>query len=298
MTAGLSTAESRTGEFALLGLLALLWGSSYLFIKVAVAEIPPLTLIAARASVACVFLFALMRARRIAPPRGAPLWGRLYLQAVLNAIAAWTILAWGQQYVDAGLASVLNSTSPLFVFFFTLALTRHEPTGAVRLFGACLGVAGVTLIVGVEALEGLGREVAGQLAALFSAALYACAAIHGRRFSGLSPAAVAMATMLCAAATLIPMSLAFEAPWRLAPSHAALGAAFALGLFCTAIPLVIYFRLVRTLGSLGVASQAYLRAGIGVALGVVVLGETVPPTIAAGLAAALLGVALINWRRG
>ncbi|MEM7525057.1 MAG: DMT family transporter, partial [Pseudomonadota bacterium] len=97
-------ADRRWRELALLSLLALLWGSSYLFIKVAVAEIPPLTLIAARVAIAAGFLFAVMALGRIAPPRGRLVWGQLYVQAVLNSIGSWTLLAWGQQHVDAGLA--------------------------------------------------------------------------------------------------------------------------------------------------------------------------------------------------
>ena len=111
----------RATEFALLGALALLWGSSYLFIKVAVTEIPPLTLIAVRAGVAAVVLLAVLIARAEALPRDAGTWGRLFIQSLLNATLAWVLLAWGQQQVDAGLASVLNSTSPLFVFFIAFS---------------------------------------------------------------------------------------------------------------------------------------------------------------------------------
>ncbi|MEO1161123.1 MAG: DMT family transporter, partial [Pseudomonadota bacterium] len=150
-------------ELALLGLLALLWGSSYLFIKVAVTEIPPVTLIATRVTVAALFLLAVLSWRNDHLPRDGRTWRMLLLQSFFNSIAAWTLLAWGQQHVDSGLASVLNSTSPIFVFLFTVSITRHETTSALKLFGACLGLFGVTMIVGVDALAGLGQQVAGQL---------------------------------------------------------------------------------------------------------------------------------------
>jgi drug/metabolite transporter (DMT)-like permease len=289
--------KSRAPEFALLALLALLWGSSYLFIKVAVAEIPPLTLIAARASIAALILMGVMRWRGNKFPRDRAIIGGLFIQSLLNATFAWVLLAWGQQYLDSGLASVLNSTSPIFVFFLTLIFTRHEAATPIRLIGACIGVGGVTLIVGVEALNGLGQQVAGQLAALGGAFIYGCAAIYGRRFSHLRPTVTAASTMIWAVAVLVPAALIVDEPWTLTPSTTALGATLALGVFSTGIALVIYFRLIRTLGSMGAASQAYLRAGVGVVLGVVLLGEHIPPTVALGLAASILGVMLINWRR-
>ena len=282
-------------ELLLLGLLALLWGSSYIFIKIAVQEIPPLTLIAIRVSGAALFLLAVMAARREKLPRDIQTWGMLLVQAFVNSIAAWTLLAWGQQYVDAGLASVLNSTSPIFVFLFTALITRHEAMGSRKLAGALIGISGVCLIVGLDALKGLGTQVAGQLACLAGAALYGVAAIYGKRFGHISATATATGTMIWATLVLVPIALAFDRPWSLQPSHTALAAALILSIFCTGIALLLYFRLVRTLGSLGVASQAYLRAGVGVLLGIVLLGETVTASVAFGLLAAIVGVALINW---
>jgi len=281
-------------EFALLGLLALLWGSSYLFIKIAVAEIPPITLIAFRVSVAALFLFVVLSWRKEKLPRDSKTWLMLLIQSFFNSIGAWTLLAWGQQYVDSGLASVLNSTSPIFVFLFTVLVTRHEATSSLKLLGAILGLAGVALIVGVDVLAGLGQQVAGQLAAITGAILYACAAIYGKQFSHLTATATATGTMIWASIVLLPVSLVLERPWDLSPSVNSIMAATVLSVFCTGCALLIYFRLVKTLGSMGVASQAYLRAGVGVLLGMVFLGEHITFVIGFGLLAAILGVAAIN----
>ena len=281
-------------EGPLLALLALLWGFSYLFLKIAVAEIPPFTLIAMRVSIATLFLLIVVFVRGDRLPRDAHTWWMLLIQSMLNSIAAWTILAWGQQYVDSSLASVLNSTAPIFVFFITLLITRHEHVSPLKLSGAMLGLIGVVLIVGTEALNGFGTQLAGALAALLGAFLYACAAIYGKNFAHLTPAVTSAATMIWATIWLVPLSLAFDEPWALHPSTSALIAAFILAIFCTGGALLIYFRLVNTLGSLGVTSQAYLRAGVGVVLGVVFLGEQITPIIGLGLAAALLGVVAIN----
>ena len=282
-------------ELPLLALLALLWGSSYLFIKVAVAEIPPVTLIALRVLGATIFLLLVMGARSERLPRDARTWRMLLVQSVLNSIGAWTVLAWGQQYVESGLACVLNSTSPIFVFLITALVTRHEALGGRKLVGAVLGLMGVALIVGVDVLRGLGDQVAGQVGCLVGAALYAGAAVYGKRFSHISAVATATSTMIWASVVLVPLALLLDRPWTLAPSPTAMAATVILSILCTGVALLIYFRLVRTLGSMGVASQSYLRAGIGVMLGIVFFDETLAFSVGIGLTAAILGVALINW---
>src|SRR6202023_3937442 len=114
------------GELLLLLLLAALWGGSYTFIKLGVATIPPVTLIAARTAIAGVLLLLVMRARGLRRPRDAATWRRFLFQACLNSVIPWTLIAWSERSLDAGLATILNSTSPMFTFFLTLAITRHE----------------------------------------------------------------------------------------------------------------------------------------------------------------------------
>jgi drug/metabolite transporter (DMT)-like permease len=285
---------SQWGELTLLALLALLWGSSYLFIKIAVEEIPPLTLVAVRVAIAAVFLLAVMGWRGDGLPRDGKTWRMLFIQALFNSIGAWTLLAWGQQYVDSGLASVLNSTSPIFVFFITALVTRHETVNFLKLGGACLGVVGVLLIVGIDVLQGLGQQVAGQMAVLGGALLYAGAAIYGKKFVNLPATVTAAGTMLWASVCLVPLCLIVERPWTLSPSGQSIAAVIFLAVFCTGMALLIYFRLVKTLGSMGVASQSYLRAGVGVILGVALLDEQLTPMVGIGVGAALLGVIVIN----
>ena len=222
--------ERQAAEYALLGLLALLWGSSYLFIKVAVAEIPPATLIAVRVTIAALFLSIVMAIQGVRLPRDRVTWGRLLVQAFFNSIGAWTLLAWGQQHIGSGVASVLNSTSPLFVFFGLLLVSREQAGGVIRLAGAFLGLVGVCLIVGAESVSQLGLDVLGQLAALGSAILYACAAIYGRRFGELGATVTAAGTMIWAAIVLVPASLVVDRPWTLSPSLQAIGATLMLGI--------------------------------------------------------------------
>ncbi len=283
-------------EIALLGVLACLWGSSYLLIKIALGSIPPITLMAFRVALAALFLLVAMQIHGERLPRDSMSWRRLFVQSLLNSSLAWLVLAWGQQYVPSGLAGVLNSTSPLFVFLITAIATRGGSTSLVKTAGVGLGFLGVLLVIGVDALRGVGQQTLAQAAVLFGAFLYALAAINGKKLAHLSPLATATGTMLWAAVTLLPLSLVVDQPWTLTPSFNAMLAATTLSLLCTGVALIIYFRLIQTLGPLGVASQSYLRAGVSVMLGLFVLGEQLSPTVFVGLVIIIVGVALMNVR--
>ncbi len=290
----MSRTPSLALELALLGILATLWGASYSFIKVGVETIPPVTLIAARTLIAGALLLMVMRLRRLRLPANRGLWLRFLFQACLNSVIPFTLIAWAEQTIDAGLATILNATSPIFTFLLAAAMVRHEAATARNLLGIVAGLAGSLLIVGVEALAGLGRGLIAQLAIVAATICYAGAAIFGRTFKGLDPVVPAAGSMLCGAAILIPASLAIDRPWQLAPSAESLLALLALSVFSTALAFTIYFRLLHTLGSVGTTSQAYLRVPIGVAIGVLFLGETLSPAAWIGLACVVAGVAAMT----
>jgi drug/metabolite transporter (DMT)-like permease len=283
-----------TFEHVLLLVLATLWGASYALIKVGVETIPPVTLIAGRTLIAAALLLAVVRWRGLALPRDGATWRRFLVQACLNSAIPFTLIAWGEQRVDAGLATVLNSTAPIFVFLLTAAITRHEPVTMRKLLGVVSGMAGVCLIIGAEALSGFGEQLLAPLAIVAAAVCYAGAAIFGKTFKDLDPILPAAGSLICGAALLLPASLTIDRPWTLAPSRDSVLALIGLSVFSTALALVIYFRLVHTLGSVGVTSQAYLRVPIGVAIGVVFLGEPLTLVAFLGLACVVIGVAAMT----
>jgi len=281
-------------ELALLLALATLWGASYTFIRIGVATIPPITLIACRTLIAALLLLAIMRWRGVRMPVDATTWRRFLFQACLSSVIPWTMVAWGAQALDAGVATILNSTAPIFTFFLTLAITRHEAVTSRKLLGVLAGMAGICLIVGVQALSGFGKELTAQIMMVLAAICYAGAAILGRGFRDLDPMVPAAGSLLCGAAILIPVSLVVERPWTLQPSTSSMLALAALAVFSTALAFVIYFRLIRTLGSVGTTAQAYLRVPIGVAVGVVFLGEQLSSTAWIGLACVVVAVAAMT----
>ncbi|MFZ1949910.1 MAG: EamA family transporter [Pseudolabrys sp.] len=278
-------------ELALLLALATLWGASYTFIKVGVETIPPVTLIAARTLIAGGLLLVVIRSRGLRLPKDAATWRRFLFQACLNSVVPFTLIAWAERTVDAGLATILNSTSPIFAFLLTAVMTRHEMVTPRKLFGVFAGIAGTCLIIGVQALDGFGRELGAQLAIVGATVCYAGAAIFGRTFKTLDPIMPAAGSLICGAAILVPVSFAVDQPWMLAPSRQSVLALLGLSVFSTALAFVIYFRLVQTLGSVGTTSQSYLRVPIGVAIGAIFLGETLTSTAGAGLACVIIGVA-------
>lgn len=286
--------SSMTGDLVLLLTLSTLWGASYTFIKIGVEAIPPVTFIAARTLIAGSILIGMLRLRGLALPRDPAVWRRFLLQACLNSVVPFTLIAWAEQTVDAGLATILNSTTPIFTFLLTVLITRHEPVTGRKMFGVAAGLTGICLIIGVEALEGVGRDLWSQLAILLASLAYGGAAIFGKNFKGLDPMMPAAGSMISGAIILVPVSLLVDRPWTLSPSTDSLLALLGLSVFSTALAFAIFFRLIQTLGSVGTTSQAYLRVPIGVGIGVVLLGETVSQTAWIGLACVIAGVAAMT----
>jgi len=284
----------RLGELGLLALLATLWGGSYAFIRVGVETIPPVTLIAARTAMAAAALLAVLRWRGIALPRGRNAWRRFLVQACLNSVVPFTLIAWAEQWVDAGIATILNACSPIFTCIIAGATARGEPLARRKLFGVAIGMIGIVLIVGVQALSGIGRQCLAELAIVAATICYAGAALFGRRFDRLDPMVPAAGSLVCGAIVLVPVSLIAERPWTLAPSGRSVAALLCLSLLSTALALTVYFRLLRTLGPMGATAQAYLRVPIGVGIGALFLDEALSPDAWIGLVCVIAGVAAMT----
>lgn len=281
-------------NLALLLTLATLWGASYTFIKIGVGTIPPVTLIAVRTLIAATILVTIIKMRGLSLPRDRATWARFLFQACLNSVIPFTLIAWAEQTVDAGLATILNSMTPIFTFLLTVAIVRHEPVSLRKFLGVAAGLAGVCLIIGTEALDGVGQALWARMAVLLASLAYAGAAIFGRNFRDLDPMMPAAGSMISGAIILLPLSLVIDRPWTLQPSTESMLALLGLSVFSTALAFVIFFHLVRSLGSVGTTAQAYLRVPIGVGIGVVFLGETLTATAGIGLVCVIAGVAAMT----
>lgn len=292
-THAVAASHPKAGRFtdlALLLVLATLWGGSYSFIRIGVETIPPLTLIAARTLLAGAILLMVIRWRGLRLPRDLATWRLFLAQACLNSVVPFTLIAWAERSVEAGLATILSSTSPIFVVLLTCLSSTAERLPRLRLAGIAAGLAGTLLIVGAQAVTGFGEQLGAQLALIAASLCYAGAALFGRNFKGLDPIMPAAGSLICGAVVLLPLSLVLDRPWTLAPSVASIQALIALSLLSTALAFVIYFRLIARLGSVATTSVAYLRVPTGVLIGMIFLGEALAPTAWAGLILVVGGV--------
>jgi len=287
-------------EIGLLLLLSLIWGSSFTLIKIAIPTIPPFTMVAARVTIAAVLLVLIARAQGHALPGQGSVWAAFSVQGLLQSALPFTLISWGEAHITSGLAGVLNATPPMFVLVMALMTGRGRQTISGRkIIGVALGLAGVAVIMGADALSGIGTDAPlAQMAVLCASLCYALAPIWGQRFSGLPAIVTAAGAMSCAAVLMLPAAAVLERPWTLAPPPAqAIMAVVALAVVCTAFAMVIYFRLIHTLGPLGTTSGSYLRAGFAVALGSAWLGERFSWSSLAGMVLVLAGVVAVTMPR-
>ncbi len=264
-------------EWALLLLLALLWGGSFFFGKVALAVFPALTLVALRTGLAALALIAFLAARGIALPLSPALWRRFLVMGLLNNALPFALINWGQTQIDSGLAAILNATTPLFTVLLAHLVTADERLTRNRVAGVVLGFAGVVVMIGPAALRGLGLAGLGKLAVVGAAASYACAGLYGRRLAGLPPVAAACFMLVASSLVMLPVALLVDGPAGLARGLAAgtpIWAAVAgLALLSTALAYIVYFRILATAGATNLLLVTFLIPVSALLLGGLVLGE-------------------------
>jgi drug/metabolite transporter (DMT)-like permease len=285
--------------WSLLVALSVLWGGSFFFVAVAVAEIPPLTLVVLRVGIAAGLLWAALPLLGVAPPRGGRAWGAIAVMAVLNNIIPFTLIVWAQQTLPSGLAAILNATTPLWTVLVAHALTADERATPGRVAGVALGFGGVAAMMGPDVWGGAAAAELATLAMLAATLSYAFAGIWGGRFraAGVAPMQAAVGQVSLAALALAPVALAIDAPWRLAaPSAGAIGAVLGLAALSTALAYVLYFRILALAGAVNLALVTFLIPVSAILLGTLLLGESLAPQHLAGMALIGLGLAAIDGR--
>jgi drug/metabolite transporter (DMT)-like permease len=280
-------------DYALLLALACCWSSTYPLTKIGLGSIPPITFTSARSLIAAAFLLAILRLRGIRIPTDSKAWKLFAFQQTINSTIPFLMITWAQQYVPAASTVVLASTTPIFAFVITWGITRHEPATPLKLAGAVLGLAGTAAIIGLDALGGLGGNILAEIVILLATISFACATIFGLRLSDYDPMVVAAGSLLF----VLPASLIIDHPWTLRPTAQALAAVVTMGIFSSALGLMLFYMCLTRLGTLTTNAQGYLRIPIGVGLSVLLLGETVPSNLALGLLLVMAGVAAMTIPR-
>lgn len=288
-----------SGEWGLLIILSLLWGSSFIFNDVAVRELPTLTVVVSRVSLAALILSTVTRLAGIAMPRDWRIWRSLILLGFINNALPFCLIVWGQTHIAAGLASILNATTPLFGVVVAHYFTGDEKLTAGRLAGVITGFAGVAVMIGADALRSLGVNVFAQLAVLMATFCYAVGTVYARRFRGLglSPLATATGQVTASSMLLIPVMLVVDQPWTLpVPSVTIVASLLGVATLSTALAYIIYFRLLSTAGATNLLLVTFLIPVSAIFLGIVLLGETLYLKQIAGMLMIGTGLALIDGR--
>jgi len=281
-------------DYALLLALACCWSSTYPLTKIGLTSIPPITSISALSLIAAFFLLAILRIRGISMPTDLKAWKMFAFQQIINSTIPFLMITWAQLHVSASSTVVLAATTPIFAFVITWAITRHEPATLLKLAGAILGLAGTAVIIGLDAVKGLGTEIVAELAILLATISFACATIFGLRLTDYHPMVVAAGSLLFGGVVLLPAAVIVDHPWTLHPNAQALLATIGMSIFSSALGLMLFYMCLTRLGTLATNAQGYLRIPIGVGLSVLLLGETVPSNLALGLVLVMAGVAAMT----
>ena len=294
-----STPALRMGaiEWLLLLALSVLWGGSFFFAKLALTQLPPFTIVLGRVGLAALALNLLVRATGQRMPRDPARWAAFLVMGLLNNLVPFSLIVWAQTEIASGLASILNGATPLFTVLLAHWLTADERLTWNRLLGMLLGLAGVTVMIGMEALSGLGHHVLAELAILVATLSYAFAGIFGRRFRGQPPLVTATGQVTATTAMMLPIALMIDRPWTLAmPATVTVAAAAGLALLSTALAYVIFFRILAAAGATNLLLVTLLIPVSALLLGHFILGEGLALQHVLGMTLIALGLAAIDGR--
>jgi drug/metabolite transporter (DMT)-like permease len=279
--------------------LSVLWGGSFFFAKVALAELAPLTVVFCRVALAALALnLVLVFSGRSLFRAGAPV--RSYAaMGLLNNLIPFGLIFWGQTQIASGLASILNATTPLFTLLVAHFVTHDERMGGPKLGALLIGLVGVVVLMGPAVLVD-SRGAAGQIACLGAALSYALAGLYGRRFSklGVAPLEAAAGQVTASAMLILPIMLIIDRPWLLPflPSLATGAALAGLALLSTALAYILYFRILAAAGATNLLLVTFLIPVTAILLGALVLGERLEARHFAGMFLIGLSLAAIDAR--
>ncbi|MSP87811.1 MAG: EamA/RhaT family transporter [Alphaproteobacteria bacterium] len=295
MTATLTAPGPR--QFLMLLALAVFWGTSFQFIKVAVETMPPLTLAAARIALGAAFLFAVLRLRgaRLVVPGARR--GRMAVVALVGTAGPLFLIAWGGARIDSAVSAIQLAITPLLVMMLAHISLPDEKMTASRALGVAFGFVGMALLIGPDAFAGFGAHVWGQLAVMLAALGFAVSSVVARGLSAGDALANATVVLIVSAAATVPVALAIDRPWTLSPSGLSLAAVIWLGILPTAVATHIYLHLIATTGANFVTSLNYLSPPLGVLAGVLVLDDRLEPRMLIAMAVIMGGIAIAELGR-
>ena len=284
-------------EWFLLIILSIIWGGAFFFGKVAVAELPPFSIVLGRVGIAAIVLNVIVRITGYRMPRSLKIWRDFMVMGALNNMIPFSLIFWGQIHIASGLAAILNATTPLWTVTLAHFMTRDERLNTSRLTGVVLGIFGVIIIIGPDALKGFGSNVMAQLAVIGATISYALAGIFGKRFRDIPPIVTATGQLTCSTLMIIPIAVWVDKPWLIStPGVQTFGSIIALALVCTALAYIIYFRILASAGATNILLVTFLIPISALILGAIFLGERLELRHFLGMGIIVIGLAAIDGR--
>lgn len=292
------TRRATPTEWLIFLTLGFCWGSSYLFIKLAVDDFGTFTLVALRLLFGAGLLWTVVLLSRVELPRDTRVYGHLAVMATINIVLPFSLITFAERSVDSSIASILTTPVPLFAAVLAPFFLPDEPLRVNGLVGLVLGFAGVVILTNPD-LSASSGELIGALALLAAAGSYACGAIYARRnVRGMRPMvpAVFQVTFACLIAGVL--AFLFEQPLQATPDLQAIFSIAWLGLLGSGLAYLCFFRLLGPWGATRLTMVAYLLPAVGIVLGLLVLNETIDGRVILGTTAILAGIAIVNSRYG
>lgn len=286
-------------DWAMLLLLSFLWGGSFFFISVAVSELPPFTLVTMRVGLAAVTLWLVLLVSGYPIPKSSEVWRAFVMMGLLGNALPFSLIAWGQTHIGAGLASIINATTPIFTILIAGAFLSDEHITPRKMLGVTAGLAGVIVLIGPSALLELGTNTMAQLAVIGAAVSYSFATVFGRRFKamGISPLDTAVGQVTASTIILLPVVWFIDKPLQLAnPSLQVWLSILALAIFSTAFAYILFFRILSSSGATNVVLVTFLAPVTASLLGWLMLDEQLQAKHFIGMACVGLGLAIIDGR--
>ncbi len=294
------TMSART--WAMLVCLGLIWGGSFFFARVAVQHIPPVTLVLLRVAIAALALHLYLRGSHGLYPTLWLRWREFLVMGLLNNVIPHILIFTGQTEIGAGLAAILNATTPIFTVLIANWLTEDEKLSAAKIAGCLVGLLGTAVLVGPRALAPFaggsdGPPLWALLLPVAAAASYGLSATYGKRFRGVAAPVTATGQLTASTVVLLPLAALVDQPWSLPmPPLGAVLAVLALALLSTAYAYILFFRIMAAAGATNTSLVTLLVPPSAILAGVVFLGESISLPVAAGMLLVLLGLVILDGR--
>lgn len=283
-------------DWFLLIVLSIIWGSSFMFLKIALVELSPFMIVFSRLVISSIFLILVCKWRKLEFPQTSSTWLSLGFLGVINTAAPFLLISWSQQYIDTATASILNATSPIFVMILAQFFTDDEKLTVNKIFGVLAGIAGIAVMVSPSFSDSLNVTNYGPFGILGGTFLYAVAGIYAKRFKLIPSTMVSALSLLGGMVFMAPGLLVFGLPDFAALSSKTIFAVGFLGMICTVAAYLIYFRLIAASGATNALLVTLLIPVSAFIFSVTIMNETIKSTDVKGMLLIGAGLLIIDGR--